>query len=144
MKQILACIFYFVSWDCMLLSREYSVAVMGASTNPVMACKKKKMAVMENGESLQGGVYLLFGKEEISTASSILSPLPVTLLSMLTPKPNSQGNDVAISSIHSPASIASTFSSVSFQEEPQQLIPLQNKRKLGDPTAAGRRKRRKF
>ncbi|CAJ1953328.1 unnamed protein product [Cylindrotheca closterium] len=140
MKQVLACIFYFLSWDC-TLSKDHSVAAMGTKTNPNIA-RKIRMSILQNGDALQGAVQLLFGKEALSTANSIPS-LSVASSSMQTPKPNSQQRVVAISGICSPASNASTISSVSFQEEAQQLVPIESKRKLGDPTAAGRQKRRK-
>ncbi|KAL3939198.1 MAG: hypothetical protein SGBAC_006035 [Bacillariaceae sp.] len=140
MKQALACIFYFLSWDC-TLSKERSVAAMGTTTNRNIA-RQIRLLVLQNGDALQGAVQLLFGKEVLSKANSVPS-LSVASSAMQTPKSNSQQSGVAISSIHSPASLASTISSVSFREEPQQLVPLQSKRKLGDPTAAGRRKRRK-
>ena len=62
MKQVLASIFYFLSWDC-TMSDQYSVAVMGAMKAPNVA-RKLRLSILEHGEALQGALSLVLSKQQ--------------------------------------------------------------------------------
>lgn len=144
LKQVLSCLLSFLSWDC-TLSQEHSVASMGSTKSPQLA-RKVRTTILQHEDALQGAVQLFLSPQKSSNnknpfdMESVLSSASSSPISVKQPRGKRRWG-------HSPAcdgslaSIASTVSSVSFEEAV--LPPSEKKDKAGDPTAAGRRKRRK-
>jgi len=160
MKDLLACILYFVSWDC-TMSGEHSVAAMGAVKSSSMA-RKIRLSILERGTVLSGILRLM---EPSQTPIDI-----VTISSRVSQRPN--GVEGAISSAssysfpskilptcsnspdsslrHSPArkrslesSINNSPPSIFVESESIGHFKASSTNLVGDPTALGRRNRKK-
>jgi hypothetical protein len=170
MKQVLASIFYFLSWDC-TMSEQNSVAVMGAVKAPAVA-RKLRNAILQHGEALQGAMSLISSSRQNTnngtTASSSVASSSVAASSPIrnrrqpssapsSPATSSQASSSILEAVvktdrgrilHFDSMFAippspgegSSVSSVSFQEQEQRFKP--TTKRMGDPTAAGRRNRR--
>ena len=72
MKQVLASIFYFLSWDC-TLSEQHSVAAMGGkavkAAAPAATARKLRNLILEHGQALQGAMSLLSSSSSSSSSS---------------------------------------------------------------------------
>jgi hypothetical protein len=149
LKQVLASILCFLSWDC-TLSEKHSVAAMGTVKAPYLA-RKVRSTILQHGDALQGAVQLFLRSpnnnkggdimESVSSSSVASSPRIISMKQQTTPRGGKRRMDGWASGSVSPssASVASSVSSVSFEESSR--LPTKQKQ-LGDPTAAGRRKRR--
>lgn len=153
MKQVISIIFYFLSWDC-TMSDQYSVATMGLVKAPYTA-RKVRTAILKHGDALQGVLRLFLRNQQQqqhskinpldleSVVSSTASPVTMKRRSLLGKRAEwrKQKNDPLTGMASSQSSLGSSISSVSFNEDA--LIPPTATKTTGDPTASGRRKRRK-
>jgi hypothetical protein len=147
MKDVLACILYFVSWDC-TMSPEHSVAAMGAVKSVSMA-RKIRLAVLERGAVLSGILRLMAPSPvptKITPAATIAtssSRVPSSAFSHSSPSkilPSTGTIEPPISPLRqSPARKRSLESSNSNNNSPSSSPS----KKAGDPTALGRRNRKK-
>jgi hypothetical protein len=147
MKDVLACILYFVSWDC-TMSPEHSVAAMGAVKSVSMA-RKIRSAVLERGAVLSGILRLMAPASpvpKISTLAATIatssSRVPSSAFSHSSPSkilPTTGTIDLPISPLRQSPDRKRSLESSSNNNSP----PSSPSKKAGDPTALGRRNRKK-
>eukprot|EP00980_Cylindrotheca_fusiformis_P013930 scaffold3618_cov129-Cylindrotheca_fusiformis.AAC.30 len=155
LKQVLACLLSFLSWDC-TLDEEHSVAAMGRNKSPQLA-RKVRNVILQHASALKGAVQVLCLRRSeqnnnnnkhvtwntddnngTESAQSSANSSPTSSRDHLRPTRKRRWSPASVDS-----SMASTISSVSFDEPSPAAAAAAVDPKIGDPTAAGRRKRRK-
>ena len=156
MRQALASILYFLSWDC-TMSEQHSVAAIGSVKSSSVA-RKFRRTILEHSTALQGSMRLVLTdsfKTETDGESIASLSLPSNPAASRNSSPtrsfsqssngSSMPSAVNILPIRSPTTMPVPTTEVSFlgasAESFDQHISI-TKSKSGDPTAAGRRKRR--
>ena len=147
MKDVLACILYFVSWDC-TMSPEHSVAAMGAVKSVSMA-RKIRLAVLERGAVLSGILRLMVPASPVptkatpaATIATSSSRVPSSAFSHSSPSkilPTTGTIDLPISPLRQSPARKRSLETSSNNNSP----PSSPSKKAGDPTALGRRNRKK-
>ena len=147
MKDVLACILYFVSWDC-TMSPEHSVAAMGAVKSVSMA-RKIRLAVLERGAVLSGILRLMVPASPLptkatpaATIATMSSRVPSSAFSHSSPSkilPTTGTIDLPISPLRQSPARKRSLETSSNNNSP----PSSPSKKAGDPTALGRRNRKK-
>jgi hypothetical protein len=147
MKDVLACILYFVSWDC-TMSPEHSVAAMGAVKSVSMA-RKIRLAVLERGAVLSGILRLMVPASPVptkatpaATIATMSSRVPSSAFSHSSPSkilPTTGTIDLPISPLRQSPARKRSLETSSNNNSP----PSSPSKKAGDPTALGRRNRKK-
>jgi hypothetical protein len=161
LKDVLACIFYFLSWDC-TMSGDHSIAAMGAVKSSTVA-RKIRLAILERGAVLTGILRLMAPSQPLSTVaatttdSSQHAPFPSNIFPTTT-----KISEPPVSPLRTPTSSitkrslrsASMKTSSSTVPDAQQhtangipsstrkVKPSLSSKVVGDPTAMGRRKRK--
>ena len=133
MKTILACILYYVSWDC-TLSAKHSIAVLGAVQKPQVA-RRIRWAILERGSVLTSAMKLMVHSQP-SCAKQISSKIvPTRTTTTTAATTTTTGNSVSPLQTRKRSSTKSKAAngiSISTTSKP-----------AGDPTAMGRRRKRK-
>jgi hypothetical protein len=152
LKDVLACMFYFLSWDC-TMSGEHSIAAMGAVKSSALA-RKVRLAILERGKVLNGMLRLMIPSQPHRAAakadSSQHDPFVEKIFSASTDLSNPPVSPLRtpMTSTHRrPLGAMSTRTSASTERDSLQSLTGRGKTSLssknvGDPTAMGRRKRK--
>ena len=158
MKDLLACILYFISWDC-TMSGEHSIAAIGAVRSSAVA-RRMRLAILERGAVLSGVMRLVVPSQPLLAAPapsfSRKSPFPFNIFpttsSNKLPDPpvsplRAPTNSISRQSLRSASSLSSSQHDVQ-QHTAKSILSSTIRTKsistkiAGDPTAAGRRKRK--
>jgi hypothetical protein len=161
MRQALASILYFLSWDC-TMSEQYSVAAIGSVKSSSVA-RKFRRTILEHSTALQGAMRLVLAdsfKTETDGESIASLSLPSNPAASRNSSPtrsfsqSSNGSSIpgAVDTLprRAPITMAVPTKEVSFLDASAESCDFLSfdqhisttKIKSGDPTAAGRRKRR--
>ena len=164
LKDVLACIFYFLSWDC-TMSGEHSIAAMGAVKSSSVA-RKIRLAILERGAVLTGILRLMAPSQPLTAvAATTTDSFQQTdaFLSKIFPTTTKLSDQPPVSPLRTPISSISKRSLRSASMKTSSLtepdvqqqhtangIPSSTRtvttssssKIVGDPTAMGRRKRK--
>ena len=149
MKDVLAVILYIVSWDC-TMSGEHSVAAIGAVRSSAIA-RRIRLAILERGTVLSGAMKLMVPSPQTTSNFTRQVGFPFNVF----PANSNKLPDAPVSPLRPPSiskrSLRSASSVSSIECDVQHVtkssssstIPTVTSKKIvGDPTAAGRRKRK--
>lgn len=132
LKQVVACLIYILSFDC-TMSQDRSVSTIGSFKSPSVA-RRIRLAILEHGAALSGIGGLLIptpgGRSQFSPRGQRLASSQKKILPPVVLEESSDG-------VVAPSSPLSQRSSTSDSQRRHALAP------KGDPTAIGRRKRKK-